>query len=219
VGLTGGIGAGKTSVSRAFAALGAIVIDADAAARAVVEPGTPAFTAVAERWPEAIRRGALDRGRLAEIVFADPAEREALEAIVHPAVRALALGLERAAPAKAIVVHDVPLLFESGFARQCDATVVVVAGEELRLERVAERTGLEPGEIRRRMRAQIEPERAIELADYTLLNDGTLAELEIGVREIWDALAERAPTRSLAPTGERKSARLQEGDAAGRDAQ
>jgi len=215
VGLTGGIGAGKTSVARAFAALGAIVIDADAAARAVVEPGTPAFAAVAERWPETIRNGALDRGQLAGIVFADAGEREALEAIVHPAVRALAIVLERAAPADAVVVHDVPLLFESGFARQCDATVVVVADEKLRLERTAERTGLEPPEIRRRMRAQIDPERAMELADYTILNDGTIAELETGVREVWDDLAERAATRSLAPAAERKGARLQQGDAAG----
>jgi dephospho-CoA kinase len=193
VGLTGGIGAGKSEASRAFARLGALVIDADALARDVVGPGTPGLERVRERWPQVVSPGdRLDRAALANVVFRDPAALEALNAIIHPLVRARSLELEAGAAPEQVVVHDVPLLFEAGFYRACDANIVVVAQLETRVERLVAR-GLERAEIERRMRAQIDPERARELADFTLSNDGTLEELRLAAREIFDDLLERRP--------------------------
>lgn len=194
VGLTGGIGSGKSEAGRAFAALGALVVDADALARDAVAPGSAGAAAIAERWPGVVDAGGrLDREALARIVFADPSAREALEAIVHPFVRARGAALEAAAGPETIVVHDVPLLFEAGFYRACDANVVVVAETDLRIERILARTQTSEDEIRRRMRAQIDPERAIELADYTLVNEGTLDELAAEVAEVYADLLERRP--------------------------
>ena len=116
VGLTGGVGSGKSTVARMFAELGALVIDADAIAREVVEPGTSGFDAVVERFGDAVVRtdGSLDRSALARIVFNDAGEREALNAIVHPLVRARMAQLMQAAPDDAVVVWDIPLLVENG---------------------------------------------------------------------------------------------------------
>lgn len=195
--MTGGIGAGKSEAGKAFASLGALVIDADALARAAVGPQSEALARIAERHPQVIRPdGALDRRALAAIVFADAAALEALNEIVHPYVREQATALERTAGAEQIVVHEVPLLFEAGFYRWCDTNVVVVADEELRLSRIIARSGLDPAEIRRRMHAQIDPSRARELADYTIVNDGTLATLAAAVRDVFDDLPTRVPTHS-----------------------
>ncbi|MDQ2909109.1 MAG: dephospho-CoA kinase [Candidatus Eremiobacteraeota bacterium] len=203
VGLTGGIGAGKSEAGKAFAALGALVIDADVLARAAVDPQTEGLARIAQRYPQAIRPGgALDRGALAAIVFSDAAAREAVNAIVHPYVRERAAELERTAGAEQIVVHEVPLLFEAGFYRFCDANVVVEADDEERIARIVARSGLEIGEIRRRMRAQIDPFRARELADYTLVNDGSLAALGDGVRDVFHDLLTRLPTVSQARRAE-----------------
>jgi dephospho-CoA kinase len=197
VGLTGGIGAGKSEVGRVFARLGAVVIDADQLARMAVEPGTPGFELIAKRWPQAIGAdGSLDRAALAAIVFADATSREELNAIVHPAVRILGVTLEAAAGPEQIVVHDVPLLFEAGFYRACDANVLVVADKETRIGRLIARSNLDPVEIERRMAAQIEPQRAIELADYTIDNDGTIEALGAAAAEVFADLQERVATVS-----------------------
>jgi dephospho-CoA kinase len=197
VGLTGGIGSGKSEVAKVFARLGAFVIDADALAREAVAPGTEGYRRIAERWPRAIGAdGTLARDVLAEIVFRDRALRDELAAIVHPEVRRLGREAETAAGPEQIVVHDVPLLFEGGFYRQCDATVLVVADRQTRVERIVARSGLAPDEIERRMNAQIDPERARELADYTVDNEGTVGALGDAVREVFDELLARVPAVS-----------------------
>jgi dephospho-CoA kinase len=210
VGLTGGIGSGKSEVGKAFADLGALVIDADALAREAVAPGTAGFRRIVERWPAVVTvEGALDRATLAEIVFHDSAARDELAAIVHPEVRRLGAEREATAGPEQIVVHDVPLLFEAGFYRLCDATVLVVANRETRMGRIVARSGLEPAEIERRMSAQIDPERARELADYTIDNDGTVGALRAAVREVFEDLLQRVPVVSR-PAG-RRSATLGDG--------
>jgi dephospho-CoA kinase len=129
-------------------------------------------------------------------VFADATSREELNAIVHPAVRILGVTLEAAAGPEQIVVHDVPLLFEAGFYRACDANVLVVADKETRIGRLIARSNLDPVEIERRMAAQIEPQRAIELADYTIDNDGTIEALGAAAAEVFADLQERVATVS-----------------------
>jgi len=197
VGLTGGIGSGKSEVARLFAGFGALVIDADALARAALAPGSPGLARVAVRWPMALdSSGQLDRAALASIVFRDGGARDELNAIVHPEVRRLGAELEATAGADQIVVHDVPLLFEAGFYRLCDATVVVVAEKATRVGRVVARNGLSPEEVERRMSAQIDPERARELADYTIDNDGTIAALAESAAGVFDDLKARVATVS-----------------------
>ena len=200
VGLTGGIGAGKTVAAEAFAELGALIIDADLLARQALSRGSAGLERVRAIWPQVVRAdGTLDRATLASVVFRDRQALEALNAIVHPIVRARSLELEAAAEVDRIVMHDVPLLFEAGFYRACDANVVVVAERETRVGRLMARSGLEATDIERRMRAQIDPDRARELADYTLLNDGTLPELQLAAREIFDELLERRPRAPSTP--------------------
>lgn len=197
VGLTGGIGSGKSEVAKIFGVLGALVIDADALAREAVAPGSPGLAAIARRFPDAIATdGSLDRAALAAIVFAESGARDDLGAIVHPEVRRLGAALEATAGAGQIVVHDVPLLFEGGFYRTCDANVLVVADDETRVGRVVARSGLAPEDVRRRMAAQIDPDRARELADYTIDNDGTIDALVESVREVYADLSERVPAIS-----------------------
>ena len=197
VGLTGGIGSGKSEVARVFSDLGALVIDADALARDAVLPRTEAYRRIARRWPQAVGAdGTLDRAALGAIVFRDSAARDELAAIVHPEVRRLGAEREATAGPEQIVVHDVPLLFEAGFYRQCDATVLVVADRETRIGRVVARSGLEPAEVERRMNAQIDPERARELADYTIDNDGTIGALFAATRDVYDDLLQRVPAVS-----------------------
>lgn len=197
VGLTGGIGAGKSEVGKLFAELGALVIDADELAREAVRPGTEAFRKIAERWPQAVRAdGTLDRASLARVVFRDSDARDELAAIVHPEVRRLGREREALAGPEQIVVHDVPLLFEAGFARQCDATVLVTADPQTRVGRIVARSGLDPEEIERRMKVQIDPDRARELADYTIDNDGTVGALREAVKDVFEDLLHRVPAVS-----------------------
>ena len=177
VGLTGGIGSGKSAVAAVFAERGASVIDADVLAREAVAPGSAGLRAVAEAWPQAVDvRGVLDRPALAAIVFADPGARERLNAIVHPRVRALGAQREAEAP-EGIVVHVVPLLFEGDFWRACDKTVVVIAPDEARIARVIARDKAERTDVERRMAAQIDPGLARARADYVIENEGDLAAL------------------------------------------
>ena len=197
VGLTGGIGSGKSEVAAILASLGALVIDADELAREAVAPGSDGLRRIGERWPAVIGPdGSLDRAALAAVVFGDPAEREALNGIVHPAVRALGAKREARAAAGQVVVHEVPLLFETGFDRSCDATVLVVAATERRIERIERRSGLGRNEIARRMAAQVDPAEAARRATYVIRNDGSLQDLRQKTVAVWEALAKAAPNRA-----------------------
>jgi dephospho-CoA kinase len=194
VGLTGGIGAGKSEVSRLFASYGAVVVDSDRIAREVVEPGTPGLAAVVAAFGEEILtpEGALDRPRLGAVVFADPGRLAALNAIVHPLVRARSAELEAAAAPDAVVVHDVPLLAENGLERLYDLVVVIDASEETRLDRLVRLRGMKPEEARARMAAQATRERRLAVADFVVDNDGPLEALAPQVERVWARLAERA---------------------------
>ena len=188
VGLTGGIGSGKSAVAARFAELGATVIDADALAREVVAPESGGLREIGAVWPAVIGAdGALDRPALAAIVFADDAARARLNAITHPRVRARAAELERTAP-DGLVVHVVPLLFEGDFWRACDKTVVVIAPAGVRIARVVARDDAEPAAVERRMAAQIDPAIARARADYVVDNDGELADVLERSAQVYAAL-------------------------------
>ncbi len=188
VGLTGGIGSGKSAVAAVLAERGATVIDADVLAREAVAPGSAGLREIAARWPQAIGAGgALDRPALAAIVFADEDARAALNAITHPRVRARADELEREAP-DGLVVHVVPLLFEGDFWRRCEKTVVVVAPDEVRIARVIARDAVERHDVERRMAAQIDPALARRRADYVVENDGDLGALRERSLRVHEAL-------------------------------
>jgi len=197
VGLTGGIGSGKSEVSRRLAAHGAVVIDADVAAREVVAPGTPGLAQVAAAFgPEVLGPdGALDRERLGAMVFRDPALRAKLNAIVHPLVREWMTAAERAAAEAAaatgrdlIVVHDVPLLAESGRADGFDLVIVVDVPPELQVERLVSERGMTPDQARARMAAQAGRDQRLGLADLVIDNSGSLDDLDRRVGEVWAGL-------------------------------
>lgn len=188
VGLTGGIGSGKSEVARMLHALGACIIDTDRLAREAVAPGSDALREIAREWPSAVGEDCLDRAALAQIVFADPQARERLNAIVHPHVRRLAEENERYAKPGQLVVHVVPLLFETGYDERVDKTIIVVAPLELRLRRLMERDRMSEDHARSRMAAQIDPEDARKRADYVIENDGDLAYLRAQVASINDRL-------------------------------
>lgn len=187
VGLTGGIASGKTSVADQLAARGAVVIDSDVLAREVVEPGTPGLVAIVQRFGEEVLTGGrLDRARLGALVFADPAARHDLESIVHPALRARAAELERQAPADAVVVHVIPLLVETGQARDFDVLVVVDLDPAAQLERLRNRNGLSVEEARSRMVAQASRVERLAVADHVLENDGPPEDLARQVGQLWE---------------------------------
>jgi dephospho-CoA kinase len=188
VGLTGGIGSGKSAVAAIFAELGAFVIDTDELAREAVAPGSPASFEIARKWPQVFRNGVLDRAALADLVFSDDASRAQLNAIVHPRVRALAAEREKSARPRQLLVHVVPLLFETGYGDALDRSIVVVAKEKNRIARVIERDRIDEVRVRARMAAQIDPEDARSLADYVIENDGDLAHLQTRTRQVYEAL-------------------------------
>ncbi|MEU1310086.1 dephospho-CoA kinase [Streptomyces cinnamoneus] len=194
VGLTGGIGAGKSEVSRLLGAYGAVIVDSDRIAREVVEPGTPGLTAVVAEFGQGVLtpEGALDRPGLGAIVFADPARLAALNAIVHPLVRARSAELESAARPDAVVVHDVPLLAENGLAPLYDLVVVVDASTGTRLDRLIRLRGMTADEAHARMAAQATREQRLAVADLVIDNDGPLEELEPRVRAVWEELCRRS---------------------------
>ncbi|MEU3723754.1 dephospho-CoA kinase [Streptomyces sp. NPDC031705] len=194
VGLTGGIGAGKSEVSRLLAQYGAVVVDADRIAREVVEPGTPGLAAVVEAFGESVLTadGRLDRPGLGAVVFADPAKLRTLNAIVHPLVGARSAELERAAGPDAIVVHDVPLLAENGLAPLYDLVVVVDAAPGTQLARLTALRGMAEEEARARMAAQATREQRLAVATLVIDNDGPLEALEPQVRKVWEELIARA---------------------------
>jgi dephospho-CoA kinase len=190
VGLTGGIGAGKSSVARLLAEHGAVVLDADQAARAVVEPGTAGLAEIVEAFGEQVldAGGRLDRARLAEVVFADQARRERLNAIVHPKVRAWMGERAAAAPEGSVVVQDIPLLVESGLEPMFDHVVVVDAGDEIRVRRLLASRELTEDQARDRMAAQASREKRNAAADTLIDNSGDRGELERSVESLWREL-------------------------------
>ncbi|MFI1099734.1 dephospho-CoA kinase [Streptomyces melanogenes] len=197
VGLTGGIGAGKSEVSRMLVSYGAVLIDADKIAREVVEPGTPGLAAVVEAFGAGILAadGTLDRPALGAIVFADPAKLAVLNGIVHPLVGARSAELEVAAGPDSVVIHDVPLLTENGLAPLYDLVVVVDAAPATQLDRLTRLRGMAKPEAEARMAAQATREQRLAVADLVIDNDGPLEALEPQVRKVWGELLERAAAR------------------------
>jgi dephospho-CoA kinase len=190
VGLTGGIGSGKSEVARLLAARGALVVDADALAREALAPGSPGLAAVVEEFGSDILRpdGALDRARLGGIVFADADRRAALEAIVHPYVGRRSHELMAAAPADAVVVYDVPLLVEKNLQGGYDVVVVVDADEATQVARLVGGRGMTEAEARARIAAQASRDERRAVADEVLDNTGDLADLESLVDRLWERL-------------------------------
>ena len=187
IGLTGGIGSGKTAVAALMAEHGAIVVDADALARDVVAPGTPGLAAVvAEFGPDVTAAdGELDRSRLAAIVFADDAALHRLNAIVHPLVADRTVALLAKAPEDAVLVHDVPLLVENGLADHYDLVVVVEAPAAVRVNRLTAARGMSETQALARMRAQASDEQRRVVADVVIVNDGTTEDLRSRVDAVW----------------------------------
>lgn len=196
VGLTGGIGSGKSEVARRLAGYGAVVIDADQLAREVVAPGTPGLDAVVREFGREVLRldGSLDRERLGEIVFTDPASRERLNGIVHPLVGERAQELSDAAPEGSVVVYDVPLLTENNLASRYDVVVVVDAPVDTQVERLVRLRGMSEEQARARVAAQASRDQRRAIADVIIDNGGPLEELDEQVRKLWDDLARRAGT-------------------------
>jgi len=194
VGLTGGIGSGKSEVSARLGERGAVVIDADKIAREVVEPGTPGLAAVVAEFGEDVLLpdGALDREKVGRIVFADAERLAALNAIVHPLVGERMQELMDAAPAGAVVVYDVPLLAENGLAPMYDEVVVVDAPEETQLDRLVARRGMTEEDARARMANQASRDERRAVATHVIDNSGTLDDLKAQVDALWAALARRA---------------------------
>jgi dephospho-CoA kinase len=194
VGLTGGIGSGKSEVSRRLAALGAVIIDADVAAREVVAPGTPGFKRIVATFGEGVvaSDGALDRERLGAIVFADADRRAALNAIVHPLVGEWMAATEQAAIESGgpdlVVVHDVPLLAENGLAKLYDRVIVVDVPPQVQLARLVNARGMAEDQARARMAAQATREQRLAIADIVIENFTTLDDLTRRVGEAWEEL-------------------------------
>jgi dephospho-CoA kinase len=195
VGLTGGIGSGKSTVARMLEERGAVVFDADLLAREAVEPGTPGHAAVIERFGADVLApgGALDREALASIVFADPSARRDLEQIVHPEVRRLfAEGSEAYRDTDRIVVFSAPLLVETGMHTAFEILVVVSATVVTQIERLMRQRGMSEAAIRARIDAQAPLEDKAAVADFLVDNGGTIAELENRVERLWHDLSARA---------------------------
>lgn len=188
VGLTGGIGSGKSEVARILESLGAYIVDTDKIAREAVAPGSDALRQIARVWPSVVRDDCLDRAALAQIVFLDPTARERLNAIVHPHVRRLADEADRYAQPGQLIVHVVPLLFETGYVDKVEASIVVVAPDEERIRRVMKRDCLSEHQVLSRMASQIDPEEACARATYVIENDGDLVHLRERTRAIYEAL-------------------------------
>ncbi|GAB3623352.1 hypothetical protein GCM10027418_14350 [Mariniluteicoccus endophyticus] len=187
VGLTGGIASGKTTVARRWAEHGAVIIDADVLAREVVEPGTPALQAIRARFGDGVvdGDGGLDRPALGRLVFGDDEARNALNAIVHPAVRTRSAELERAADPGAVVVHVIPLLVETGRAGDFDEVVVVDVPPKTQVARMRTRDGFTADEAYARLRAQANREERLAAATRVIDNDGDLETLLAEADRVW----------------------------------
>lgn len=194
VGLTGGIASGKSTVSAILEELGALVIDGDKLAREVVERDTPGLAAVVEAFGAELLTpaGDLDRPALGRVVFGDEAKRRQLESIVHPLVFERYAALEAAAPADALVVHDIPLLAESGRADTFDAVLVVDVPVETQVERLIRDRGMERADAEARIAAQATREQRLAIATHVLDNTGTLDQLRTRVHEVHAELTSSA---------------------------
>ncbi|MBB5869284.1 dephospho-CoA kinase [Allocatelliglobosispora scoriae] len=193
VGLTGGIGAGKSAVAKLLAERGAIIIDSDRLARAVIAPGTDGLAEVVAEFGTGVlgADGGVDRAALAAAVFGDTAARKRLEAIIHPRVRSRTVELATAAPPDSVVVNDVPLLIEAGLASTYELVIVVLAETETRVARVMRDRGMAEDEARARIAAQATDEQRRAAADILIDNNGTPEELAAQVDEVWTTLRAR----------------------------
>jgi dephospho-CoA kinase len=191
LGLTGGIGSGKSTASTRLRELGATVLDYDQLARDVVEPGSAGLAAIAARFGTGVLRadGTLDRPALGAIVFADPAALKDLEGITHPAIRERAALLEREAGPDAVVVHDNALLVDMGAHRAMDVVVVVDVPVETQVQRLVEHRGLTEADARARIAAQLSREERLAAADRVLDNSGTAEQLRDAVDALWASLS------------------------------
>jgi dephospho-CoA kinase len=189
IGLTGGIGAGKTTVAALLAQKGAFVIDTDLIARDVVEPASPALEAIRREFGDGVIRpdGSLDRPALARIIFQDESKRTKLNELTHPEILKRVLAIIGAQPSDAIIVAVVPLLFESGFDRSCDQTLAVVASPEIRRARLQERDGITGSEVEARMKAQLPDTEYERRARVVIRNEENLTALGREVDRAWDA--------------------------------
>jgi dephospho-CoA kinase len=191
IGLTGNIGSGKSTVARMFAARGVPIIDADALSRELQAPGQPAYLEIAAAWPDAIAAdGLLDRKRLADIVFSQPAALTRLEAIMHPRIQTLSR--ERtdayAEAGHPLVLYEASLLVESGRHKELDGLIVVTASPATRIARVVARDGVREDDVRARMRAQLPQEDKVRLATHVIDNDGDIAATETQVERVLSEL-------------------------------
>ncbi len=209
VALTGGIGSGKSSVSRRLADRGAVIVDADATVRELQKPGRPVFDAMVERWGERVvsADGGLDRAAMAGIVFGDSeesrSELKALEAIVHPAVRAdMAEQISKVATADTVVVQDLPLMVEWGGGRRGTSGVIVVdVSVELAIERLVTHRGFSRADVEARIVSQAAREDRLALADFVIDNSGTLQDLDAEVERCWHWILDLEPTPWPPPDG------------------
>jgi dephospho-CoA kinase len=194
VGLTGGIGSGKSAVSALLAAHGAVVIDADLLAREVVEPGTPGLAEIVIAFgPDVLTAdGSLDRAAMGRRIFGDDEARARLEAIIHPRVRARAAEIEAGARPDAVVVHDIALLVETGQADTFDVVLVVDVSEDEQVQRLVTQRSMSEEEARARIAAQADREQRLATADHVLSNDGSLTQLRAAVDQVWEDLSGRA---------------------------
>ena len=203
VGLTGGIGSGKSEVARRLVARGAVLIDADVAARGVVVPGSRGLKRIVAAFGDDVLSadGSLDRARLGEIIFQAPELRAKLNAIVHPLVREWMAAAERTAVQAAdrrgpIIVHDVPLLAESRGKDGFEPVIVVDVPPEMQIDRLVSQRGMTPDQARARMNAQASRQQRLEVADIVISNSGSLDDLDHRVAEVWADLQRRAELSS-----------------------